>query len=154
MDGHTESRWAWALRAWGQTVSALRDTYYRAGVADATGLNLGQDGPYLLAGLSHMRQLWERDNAHRHTPQAVLDSVAASEVRYLYRRGKSFRRPAAALWTCWGNLVLERPERVLELAASMAGRGEVAVTMPLHESQHPVRMFAESPGPVAAIAGR
>lgn len=92
---------------WPLTEKALCQTYYLGSFCHA-------DQEYCLAGLLQYSQAFAAEHEGPGDDQAHLDAAAAHEVRYHALRGRTWRRPAAALTTCWLNLVLERPERILD----------------------------------------
>lgn len=67
---------------------------------------------YVLAGALSAEKLYQDRFVHRPVSRACMDQVFSTEVYYHFRRGRKFTRPAAALWTCFHNLVVERPEKV------------------------------------------
>ena len=98
---------------WRETYQALRETYF----TEATFGHLGEvpaNGNYMLAGLLRYEQRWNALHGHRGVSQSTLDSSAAHEIRFLFNRSYRPTRVAAALSACIGNLVTERPERILE----------------------------------------
>jgi hypothetical protein len=97
-------------KEWGMTYRALTETYYKGRFAAA-------DSAYCLAGLQQFQTAWMMDHGHKDIAQEFLDAACAHEVRYHASRGRIFRRPCAALSTCWRAIVNERPERVTDRAA-------------------------------------
>lgn len=143
--GYRATRADWAL--WPATEKALSTTYYLAHFPEA-------DQQYALAGLQMMFQTFDAEHAGKNVALEHLDHAAAHEVRYHALRGRVWRRPCSALATCWVNLVLERPERILdrhERALKRAtsfkrddGPRELAECLPvLPESNLPLNPFAE-----------
>jgi transcription initiation factor TFIID subunit TAF12 len=55
-------------------------------------------------------------HAQRQYASNELDQAAANEVLWQWGKKRQFRRTAAALWTCWFNLAIERPEKLDEAA--------------------------------------
>ena len=66
---------------------------------------------YILAAALSAEALYQEKHAHRPVPRACVDQALAREVYFQFRRNRKFDRPEAALWTCFHNLVIERPER-------------------------------------------
>ena len=92
---------------WTATHQALSTTYYLAHFPEA-------DQLYALAALQMMWDTFQAEHAGKEVAQEHVDAAAAHEVRYHALRARTWRRPCAALATCWLNLVLERPERILD----------------------------------------
>lgn len=102
--------WMTATKNWGlwpYTERALRESYYADGFPIA-------DQQYALTGLQRFAQAWSAEHAHREIEQIYLDQACAHEVLFHHFRSRLFRRPCAALSTCWQAIVCERPERVLD----------------------------------------
>lgn len=94
---------------WRSTYAALADTYYREKFSHA-------DQGYALEGLLQFELVWQREHGHKMVDQRWLDEACAHEVRYHAQRGRQFRKPVAALSTCWRALAIERPERITDRA--------------------------------------
>lgn len=94
-------------KEWPDTFKALSTSYYATGFPQA-------DQQYAIAGLTRFRLAWIEEHGFRNIPQAYLDQAAAHEVNYHAYRGRLFKRPCAALSTCWTAIVCERPERVID----------------------------------------
>lgn len=92
---------------WPLTEKALIQTYYLTGFPHS-------DQEYCLAGLQQFEQAFRCEHEGPEDDQPHLDAAAAHEVRYHALRGRTWRRACAALATCWLNLVMERPERILD----------------------------------------
>jgi hypothetical protein len=88
---------------------------------------LGYEGGYYVAGLENMERLWADRHGHRPVPRQALDAAAAAEIGFHVSRGRTFRRPCAAMWKCWAMLVDERPERVLGQVCEVAVAANVHV---------------------------
>ena len=92
---------------WPRTRAVLMESYHLTGMSS-------YDSQYYLAGLQRYVMAWTSEHAARQVPLWVLDQAAAGEVAYQWTRGRTFRRPCAALSACWTNLVTDRPERILQ----------------------------------------
>lgn len=97
-------------RLWPETFRALVECYYCEHFPAA-------DQAYALSGLQQFGTAWNIEHGHKEIEQIYLDQATAHEVRYHANRGRLFRRPCAALSTCWRALICERPERVLDRSA-------------------------------------
>ena len=103
--GYKTTTPAWSN--WPATHQALSTTYYLAWFPEA-------DQLYALAGLQMMADTFAQEHGGKEVAQEHIDAAAAHEVRYHALRARQWRRPCAALATCWLNIVLERPERILD----------------------------------------
>ena len=121
--GWRETAGDWKL--WPATYAALTECYYVETFRQT-------DQAYCLAGLQQFRTAWQAEHGHRETPQKYLDQATAHEVRYHANRGRLFRRPAAALSTCWRAIICERPERVFDrqIRAELKERRDANSTFP------------------------
>lgn len=108
-------------RKWPQTFRALTECYYVDRFPSA-------DQAYSLEGLSQFQRSWQIEHGHREIAHEHLDQATAHEVRFHANRGRLFRRPCAALSTCWRAIISERPERVLDRAARAAARPQEKAT--------------------------
>lgn len=95
-----------------QLREACVDTYWSPRFFHLVDAKLGCPAGYILAAAISAEDLYQARHAHRPVPRACLDRGFAAEVYYHFRRGRQFTRPAAALWTCFHNLVIERPEKL------------------------------------------
>lgn len=111
--GWNEVKGDW--KRWPHTFQALTDCYYvqRFPLADQA---------YSLEGLLQFERSWQTEHGHKEIAHTHLDQACAHEVRFHANRGRLFRRPCAALATCWRAIICERPERVLDRAARAAAR--------------------------------
>lgn len=110
--------WMGALgdwKLWPETLKALSSTYYATKFPVA-------DRQYALAGLTRFKMEWESEHGFRNIPQVYVDAAAAHEVNYHAYRGRLFKRPCAALSTCWLAIICERPERIIDRYARAAAR--------------------------------
>lgn len=114
-------------RNWTRTKRALERTYF----ADRT-----LPSAYLLCGLQEMYERCGDIIASKGIGFDSIDRAAANEVWYHHTRGRTFRRPEAALYACWQKLVQERPEKLLEPArtttrAPLPARNDAAARGPI-----------------------
>lgn len=112
-------------RRWPHTYRALRETYYPIAMSSA-------DQGYALEGLRQYEVAWQAEHGHSEVCQSHLDAAAGHEVRYHANRGRLFRRPVAALSTCWRAIICERPERVLDRATRAHARASHKNKAPDH----------------------
>lgn len=99
--------------AWPETHQACMETYFSRTLFGHPG-EVPANGNYMLAGLLRYATTWHALHGHRQVSQGTLDRCAAHEVRYLWNRNYKPGRVAAALSACLGNLVTQRPERIIE----------------------------------------
>lgn len=94
-----------------QLREACCDTYWSPRFFHLVDEKLHCPAGYLLRAALSAEYLYRERHGHRPVPRACVDRAFAAEVYFQFRRNVKFHRPAAALWTCFHNLVLERPEK-------------------------------------------
>jgi hypothetical protein len=95
-----------------QLREACCDTYWSPRFFHLVNAQLECPAGYVLAAALSAEKLYQEKHTHRPVSRACLDRAFAAEVYYHFRRGRKFSRPAAALWTCFHNLIIERPEKL------------------------------------------
>lgn len=98
---------------WPLVFSACQETYFPGSTFGLISSTKTCQAGYMLAAVSHFEQLCQERFVHKNLDRTRLDFAAAREIRYQFRRGRTFRNTEAALYKCLLNLVVERPEKIL-----------------------------------------
>jgi len=112
---------------WPRTAKQLESTFFPLdnwAVSDRDGHNACG---YMIWGLTKMSDYVAREYNHRQYTRDELDLAASREVYYQWINGRKFANIPAALSRCLLNLVIERPEKLMEARRLQAGqRGSAA----------------------------
>ena len=127
-DTPPRSRQQMAIRQqWPRTAKQLESTYFPEddwAMSTTSGRN---HAGYMIWALTQMEAKAQANLTQRNFTREELDLAASREIYYQWIHDRRFSHTDAALATCLVNLVIERPEKLLEarrLLAGQAGRKE------------------------------
>jgi len=134
-------------QTWPRTARQLESTFFPSpdwALSDRSGHNAAG---YLLWGLNKMADYVARQYNHRQYTSDELDLAASREVYYQWINRRQFSNIPAALSRCLLNLVIERPEKLMEARKIQAGQpGKKAPSTPQTSSAQSTAIRSSSPG--------
>ena len=132
---------------WPRTAQQLEATYYPGedwALSDSQGHN---HAGYMLWALQRMATICNDRHAHKQFTTAELDLAASREVYYQWIHDRRFSHTDAALARCLSNIVIERPEKLLEARRLLAGQaGKREWSTPRTTSERSTAIPSSSPG--------
>lgn len=97
---------------WPRALAAAERSFWRPRELERPWNSGESDAGLLLAGLNRFKEHWQSIHEHRGCSCRDLDNAAAAEIDYQWKRGRTFKRAAAALIVCIQCITVERPEKV------------------------------------------
>ena len=102
------------VKNWPRCAKQLHSTYFTDEDWACTKSGGTNSAGYMSWALQRMENLAQTQHAHKNFTREELDLAASREVYYQWQNGRSFQHTEAALARCLLNLVIERPEKLLE----------------------------------------